>query len=401
MIILILLFVTRAFGAQTSPNDDKSVLACIGDQRTVLNIIWSCLATIFACTWLAVHPNVPCRDITRKGAISCAIERAKIMAITVLAPEVIVAWAAEQFIVAWKLTLAHGFLLSMGGFYYARKYTIHHQALDAHRAASTPPSSIFPWSIKDKSKGDALSNTISILQLSWFIVQCIARALQHLPITLLEIIALAFTGLSIIMYALWWYKPLNVKYHISLDGSEWPETNDPEKSASPVSPSWAKRASYRSENIMLWTGHTTLGVPGGEFRGDIGHAAIRFYSGTTEELLKRFLTMDCVGSLFAAFHFAAWSFYFPSHAEMVLWRFSCTAVLIGVFASGNYSLIGITVIVPWVKFLRLISFLMMPVGIVVYIIARIMLIILAFLQLRSLPPFAFCTVQWTTHIPHI
>ncbi len=111
--------------------------------------------------WLAVHPNVPGRNITTKGAISCAIERAKIIAITILAPEVILAWAAEQFTVAWKLrhgeyfhvirsclscsqwrltgkytfiasatqpsteqmeelklTLAHGFLLSMGGFYY-------------------------------------------------------------------------------------------------------------------------------------------------------------------------------------------------------------------------------------------------------------------------------------------
>ncbi len=103
VIILILLFVTHAFGAQTSPDIDKGVPACIADWRTVLSIIWSCLATIFACTWLAVHPNVPGRNITTKGAISGAIEHAKIMAITILAPEVIVAWAAEQFIVAWKL----------------------------------------------------------------------------------------------------------------------------------------------------------------------------------------------------------------------------------------------------------------------------------------------------------
>ncbi|PBK58763.1 hypothetical protein ARMSODRAFT_946152, partial [Armillaria solidipes] len=258
MIILILLFVTRAFGAQTSPDDDKGVPVCIGDQRTVLGIIWSCLATIFACTWLAVHPNVPGRNITTKGTISCAIERAKIMAITILAPEVIVGWAAEQFIVARKLchatqpsteqkeesklTLAHCFLLCMGGFYYTRKYEIPHQALEANDATSTPPptsppspplsalesepllvtnlAAISPETIEDKSKGDALSKTFSILQISWFIVQCVARAIQHLPITLLEMTALAFAGLSMIMYFLWWYKPLNVKYHISLDGSD-------------------------------------------------------------------------------------------------------------------------------------------------------------------------------------
>ncbi len=110
--ILILLFVTRAFGAQTSPDDDKDVPVCIGDQRTVLNIVWSCLATIFTCTWLAVHPNVPCRDITTKGAISCAIEQVKIMATTILAPEAIVGWAAEQSIVAWKLRHGEYFMSS-------------------------------------------------------------------------------------------------------------------------------------------------------------------------------------------------------------------------------------------------------------------------------------------------
>ncbi len=110
--ILILLFVTRALGAQPSPDDNKGVPTCIGDQRTVLNIIWSCLATIFACTWLAVHPNVPLRNITTKGAISCAIEQVKIMAITILAPEAIVAWAAEQFIVAWKLRHSEYFISS-------------------------------------------------------------------------------------------------------------------------------------------------------------------------------------------------------------------------------------------------------------------------------------------------
>ncbi|PBK58901.1 hypothetical protein ARMSODRAFT_899957, partial [Armillaria solidipes] len=226
VLILVFLFVTRAFGAQTSPDDNKGVPACIEDQRTVLGILWRCLTTIFACTWLAVHPNVPGRNVTTKGAISCAIERTKIIVVTILAPEITIAWAAEQFLVAWNLrhseclissglTLAHGFLLSMGGFYYTRKYEILHQALDDRNTTSTPlssspPSSVHEKTIEDKSKGDALSKTFSILQISWFVVQCVARAIQHLPITLLEMTALAFAGLSMIMYLLWWYKPLNM-----------------------------------------------------------------------------------------------------------------------------------------------------------------------------------------------
>ncbi len=84
-VILTLLFITCAFAAQTSPDDDDGVPVCVQDPRTVLSILWGCIATIFACTWLAVHPNVPGHNITAKGAVSCAIERAKIMAITILA----------------------------------------------------------------------------------------------------------------------------------------------------------------------------------------------------------------------------------------------------------------------------------------------------------------------------
>lgn len=106
MAILILLFISRAFGNDLFPADNEGVPVCIDDRRTVSNIILSCLATIFASTWLAIHPNVPGRKITDKGAISGAVERAKIRGIAILAPEVIVSWAAEQFMVAWRV--CHG-----------------------------------------------------------------------------------------------------------------------------------------------------------------------------------------------------------------------------------------------------------------------------------------------------
>ena len=28
--------------------------------HTIWNIVWSCLITIFSCTWVAIHPNIPC-----------------------------------------------------------------------------------------------------------------------------------------------------------------------------------------------------------------------------------------------------------------------------------------------------------------------------------------------------
>ena len=40
--------------------------------RTIWSIVWSCLVTIFSCTWVAVHPNVPC---PKKREASGWIER--------------------------------------------------------------------------------------------------------------------------------------------------------------------------------------------------------------------------------------------------------------------------------------------------------------------------------------
>jgi hypothetical protein len=65
--------------------------------------------------------------------------------------------------------------------------------------------------IQDRSKGDALSKGLVVIQTSWFILQCIARQIECLPITELELVTLAFAALNFITYALWWNKPLNVQ----------------------------------------------------------------------------------------------------------------------------------------------------------------------------------------------
>ena len=65
--------------------------------------------------------------------------------------------------------------------------------------------------IADRSKGDALSKVILILQSSWFICQCIARPVQGLSLSQLELTTLALASLNGITFVLWWYKPLGVE----------------------------------------------------------------------------------------------------------------------------------------------------------------------------------------------
>ena len=64
--------------------------------------------------------------------------------------------------------------------------------------------------IKDRGKSDWLAKSLVLLQTLWFIMQCIARGIKHLPITHLEIVTLAYAAMNFVIYVLWWNKPLNV-----------------------------------------------------------------------------------------------------------------------------------------------------------------------------------------------
>ena len=70
--------------------------------------------------------------------------------------------------------------------------------------------------IEDRSKGDALSKIIAILQTTWFIVQCIARGQQQLALTELELVTLALASLNAVTFAIWWHKPLGVQEPIKI-----------------------------------------------------------------------------------------------------------------------------------------------------------------------------------------
>jgi hypothetical protein len=88
--------------------------------RSLLSIIWSCITTIFLCTWVAVHPNVPepvdtTVDRTDKGIwsrhahqLSCFRDRIVMFICALLVPEYILAWAIRQFLVARKIAKKNG-----------------------------------------------------------------------------------------------------------------------------------------------------------------------------------------------------------------------------------------------------------------------------------------------------
>jgi len=70
--------------------------------------------------------------------------------------------------------------------------------------------------IRDKSKGDFLSKAIAVSQMFWFIVQCIARHMQGLALTQLELVTLALACLNAVTTFFWWHKPLGVREPVAV-----------------------------------------------------------------------------------------------------------------------------------------------------------------------------------------
>ena len=77
-----------------------------GHCRTIWDIVRSCLVTVFSCTWVAVHPNVPCpkkrkasgwiQKWIKNPLLSFAEHRLPLLVCALLVPEFILTWAIRQ-----------------------------------------------------------------------------------------------------------------------------------------------------------------------------------------------------------------------------------------------------------------------------------------------------------------
>src|SRR5271170_2460999 len=89
----------------------------IDNCRTLLGIIWSCITTIFLCTWVAIHPNIPEPVDTRRMGfwrkwvhkIMCLFgDKAAMFICALLIPEYILAWAMRQHLMARRIVKENG-----------------------------------------------------------------------------------------------------------------------------------------------------------------------------------------------------------------------------------------------------------------------------------------------------
>lgn len=80
---------------------EASTCLDINHCRTLSAIAKSCVATIFACTWVSVHRNMPAPN-SRWHTVT--LERIWITIVALIAPEWILAWAIRQYLMAGKIS---------------------------------------------------------------------------------------------------------------------------------------------------------------------------------------------------------------------------------------------------------------------------------------------------------
>ena len=101
LLLLTYQLITQAAFAQFIFPHDKSDCNCVGgcSKRTLFNIAWGCISTTIICTWTAIHPNIP----PREGPFKATLRRLELMFWTIVAPEILPAWALNQRLAAMTI----------------------------------------------------------------------------------------------------------------------------------------------------------------------------------------------------------------------------------------------------------------------------------------------------------
>lgn len=246
-------------------------------------------------------------------------------------------------------TTRHGFFADMGGFvlhppdFVPFPLTVSHlHYLVTHGHVDVSHVLVTDSEIEDKNKFDTLTRIITVLQLSWFVINVVARACLGMAITTLELSTICFIFCTLFTCFCWRHKQQDVSCPIIIQPKI--PLADILVHAGPVAArpypytplDFARRKPHYFEHIWRYC----FNLPG--YVGFHFHPVERPIANIWDDQFY-YLTPGANALLasvqfgFAAIHFAAWHFYFPSDGERLMWRVSsiyvacsmaCTWVLI-------------------------------------------------------------------------
>jgi hypothetical protein len=411
------------------------------NERGTIDIIWSCVVTVFLCSWSVLFLNVP----DKHDFQSYLSTKLSWVVYAIFFPEILASFAQVQYLSArhsmdrfrksgyHNWTMTHAFFADMGGFvldppdypsFPVNAHQVHY--LVTHGFVDFP--NVHRDDIQDKNKADAFVRILSSIQVFWFALQCIGRAAQHLSVSMLELDVVAIVLCTFPTFFFWFHKPLDVDTPVTLhlEGSfqlrDVLALADPDVAKQPfkltpldfVNP---PPDPYQILDPIMWAfehlfrlGDNSKHVPITRFKNTArmnpGKVTI------SEWLVSTALTLSFIG-----IHFVAWNFDFPTLLERDLSRGACFTLLGVGFSFGNLWILmiwqlpslcrwaGIPQVVTVTEFIDQVhpffQYLLTVTHIGAYGIARTFIIVEGFAGLRALPASSFRSVEWSDLFPHM
>lgn len=408
------------------------------DGRGTLSILVSCLATIFLCSWSVLCLNLPEPGVGPWGFLKYKL-RWQLFAI--FFPEIITCMAAEQWESAnqgvqafnrigypqW--TMRHAFFADMGGFL-LQSPDAPSFPVDSDQLAYLvdmkylPCPAVDEMAIRDRNKADGFARFITTVQMTWFCIQCLARWIEGLAVSTLEVTTFATILATLNSLFFWYHKPLDAQYPIVLqtqsrvaeiliaagERASQPYTRtpldflkSPPVPTSIVAPFWFGAGVFfdldKESNVrpLRRSGNSKTRPPAGITTRE-----------TIYEILFKFV--------YFGVHLASWNELFPTRAELVLWR-SSNLVLIGLLVLYLIVIpLGVISCKPFSrKFLpkevdtplevvaQLPRWAQCAIHIPIlaaYLSARSYILLEGLISLRALPLTSYVDIKWPSFLPH-
>ncbi|KIW27823.1 uncharacterized protein PV07_07526 [Cladophialophora immunda] len=345
----------------------------ISPVRGTVELVWACAFTIILCTWNIQHLTIAS---PYKSAWIVMAHKILWALLTVFAPEFTCLWGIHEYIFAriqartmqhhgfgWW-TMKHSFFASMGG--YLLEYQNEGQIIVRSEEIlwlATEKLLVLPEikcsEIDGLASEDTFQKAITAVQLFWFALQCIGRAVGRLEFALFELTTLCFVSYTIITLFCWWKKPggVSVRSKISC----------PSISAQDVD-RMLESTKGEKRSLML----------------ELHIRQVDFDDNPPIGVYWEAMLIVFVGGV-GAWHIAAWNYSFPSSVESILWKVSSVVATMGP-------------IILWYA---------VDLGFPFYFIffayatARVFVVVETIISLRSAPAGIYERVRWSDFLPHV
>ena len=164
-------------------------------------------------------------------------------------------------------------------------------------------------------KDDSLAKFLTIVQVTWLIIQLITRQRENLPSSQLEIGTLAFSAASLFTFTLLWGRPQGVQRVHRIIATRLPKSQEL-SDLECMGPRTGIRTQSRRHGDM-----DLIPIPNNAPARACNHKIV-FSTNSIKhhEVFCFLLGLSFGGTLFGGFHCLAWKFHFPTSVELQLWR---------------------------------------------------------------------------------